>query len=154
MTIQEYIDAVLAMQAQLYHMALSMLRNESDAADAVQEALLQGWKARHTLRDSALFRPWMMRILFSKCNDIGRKKQRDNRLHERIAQNMHIDISNARAKELHEALATLPETLRLPVLLYYFDGYSQKEIAYILGIQPQQVKMRIRQARARLNKLL
>ena len=55
---------------------------------------------------------------------------------------------------MHEALATLPETLRLPVLLYYFDGYSQKEIAYILGIQPQQVKMRIRQARARLNKLL
>ena len=154
MNLQSFTEAAHLMQPQMYHMALAILRNEQDAADAVQETLFRGWKKRYTLRDESLFRPWVMRILINQCYSIGRKKQQQQRINEKFIQNADMYISDDRIRELHETLGLLPDKLRLPVLLYYFDGYSQREIALILDISPKQVKTRIRQARSRLNKLL
>ena len=47
---EEFVAAAMGMRSKLYHVAMSILWNEQDAADAVQEAMLKGWKHRAGLR--------------------------------------------------------------------------------------------------------
>ena len=56
--------------------------------------------------------------------------------------------------EVRAALQELPDNLRLPTILFYIEGYSQKEIARILVIGQEQVNTRLRQARKRLRCML
>ena len=48
---QEFIQAVRDAEATLYHVAMSILRNDADSADAVQEALLKGFEKLDTLKE-------------------------------------------------------------------------------------------------------
>lgn len=149
---KDYLEAVYKMRHQLYYTAISILSDDQDAADAVQEAMLKGWKNRRMLLDEKSFRSWFMKILVNQCRDILRKNIRmrknfENYLKERPNENRPADFES-----LTDALMLLPERLRLPTLLYYFDGYTQKEIAEIVGIDPEQVKSRIRQARMQMKK--
>ena len=149
-----FLEAVLGMRAKLYHVAMAILWNEQDAADAVQEAMLKGWKRRAGLRDEGAFEVWFMRILVNQCRDLQRRQIRGRTLLSSlrsVPRPEDVDMPNA---ELFEAIRDLPDKLRLPVLLYYFDGYSQKEIGRIVGATSEQVKGRIRQARDRLRRAL
>ena len=60
----------------MYRVSFSMLRNNDDCADAVQEALTRAWQKRGSLRSMDRFRPWLMRILVNQCNDMLRKHQK------------------------------------------------------------------------------
>ena len=56
--------------------------------------------------------------------------------------------------ELYEALAALPEDMRLAVALYYLEGYSVRETAKLLGTSESAVKNRLLRARAKLRRAL
>ncbi len=146
MTEDRFIEAVLGMRGKLYRAAMAILWNEQDAADAVQEAMLKGWKRRGGLRDEEAFEVWFMRILVNQCRDAQRRLIR----RRKFAQSLKPPAAPAENPDLLEAVAALPDELRLPVLLYYFDGYSQKEAGEILGLTAEQVKGRVRQARDKL----
>ena len=77
---EAFLAAAMNMRSKLYHVAMSILWNEQDAADAVQEAMLKGWKRRATLRDEALFEAWFTRILVNQCRDAQRRLIRRRRL--------------------------------------------------------------------------
>ena len=149
-----FLEAVMGMRSKLYHVAVSILWNEQDAADAVQEAMLKGWKRRGTLRDEALFEVWFMRILVNQCRDMQRRQIRGRHLLEDYGRQRLYDAPPDDGAELMTAIRALPEKLRLPLVLYYFDGYSQKEVAHITGATGEQVKARVRQARQKLRGLL
>lgn len=151
---QQFLEAALRMRTKLYHVAMAILWNEQDAADAIQEAMLKGWKHRGGLRDEKLFEAWFMRIAVNQCRDFQRRQIRRRRVAEAVRREPPPEVAEAPNTELFEAIHGLPEYLRLPVLLYYFDGYSQKEIGGIVGATPEQVKARIRQARVKLKQAL
>lgn len=150
MSEDRFLEVVLAMRAKLYHVAMAILWDEQDAADAVQEAMLKGWKHRAGLRDEAAFEVWFMRILVNQCRDLQRRQIRNRLLLADMRREDRAAAEDAPNTELFEAIHRLPDKLRLPVLLYYFDGYSQKEIGRIVGATAEQVKARIRQAREKL----
>ena len=149
-----FLEAVMGMRGKLYHVAMAILWNEQDAADAVQEAMLKAWKHRSGLRDEGAFEVWFMRILVNQCRDHQRRQIRNRVLLQEMQREGRVERVDAPNTELFEAIHALPDRLRLPVLLYYFDGYSQKEIGRILGATAEQVKARIRQARERLRAAL
>lgn len=152
MSEDRFVEAVLAMRAKLYHVAMAILWNEQDAADAVQEAMLKAWKRRASLRDEAAFGVWFTRILVNQCRDMQRRQIRRRHVLEELRG--QPPRGEGPETELFEAIMTLPEKLRLPLILYYFDGYTQAEAGEILGMTPQQVKGRVRQARDRLRREL
>lgn len=147
-----FLAAAMGMRSKLYHVALSILWNEQDAADAMQEAMLKGWKHRAGLRDEALFEAWFTRILVNQCRDLQRRLIRRRRLNEQLRD--EAPPPPEAGMELLEAIHRLPEKYRLPVLLYYFEGYSQKEIGKIIGASAEQVKTRVRQGRDKLRAML
>ena len=73
---EEFIQEVRSAEETLYRVALSILRNEPDAADAVQEALLRAYENLHTLRKKQYFKTWLVRILMNECYKIQKRQKR------------------------------------------------------------------------------
>ena len=60
----------------MYRVAYTILRNDADCQDAVQEALLKAWMKRNQLRNERYFRTWLVRILSNASHDILGKRKR------------------------------------------------------------------------------
>ena len=128
----------------LYRLALSRLRHAPDAEDAVQQAAVNAWQARDRLPPGAE-RAWLARIVINACRDIQRQRMRmvpGERLPEKP--------EAAPDPDLRDALDSLPEKLRIPVLLKYMEGWSEREIAAALHVTLYAVKSRLRRGRAAL----
>ena len=147
---QEYFTAQAeAITGLLYRVAYTILRNDADCQDAVQEALLRAWTGRDKLRDRQLFRTWLTRILINASHDILRKRKPTVPLENaREASEAFPDIA------LSEALGRLPEKLRLPLMLCYSENMTYAEISRALGIPATTVQSRLRKGKAMLRKEL
>ena len=133
----------------LYRIALSILRSPADAQDAVQQAFLNAWVHRETAYPGREM-GWITRILINECRNIQRRRMRMlpmDPLPERPARNM-ADSS------LKEAIHSLPEVLRLPFLLHFMEGYTDREGADAMGLSLSAFKARLIRARKKLQKLL
>ena len=126
MTEEKYIQSVTEMQTKLYHTARAILWNDQDAADAVQDAMLRGWRCRWMLRSEEQFGAWFMRILVNRCRDIQRKRMRDKGLMEEMLRQEQLKQRRAEGGAAFDALTALPEALRLPALLYYYQVYGRQ----------------------------
>ena len=133
----------------MYRTAIAILMNDADAADAIQETILTCWEKLSTLRDNKLFKTWMTRILINKCYDIRNKRIEtvDISEHEELA--FHEDESNL---ELKEALGQLDEKYRVPIMMFYGDGYSTKQIAAILNVPVSTIQTRLSRGREQLGR--
>lgn len=132
---------------EMYKVGLSILMNDDDVADAVQETILNCWEKLSTLRKDEYFGTWMIRILMNNCYDILRQKKNVTDLAEWIEPS-YEDRSNL---ELKEALSKLPEKYRLPITLFYCDDLSVNEIAKVLGSKPSTVRTQLQRGRQMLS---
>lgn len=130
----------------MYHVGYSILHNDQDCADAVQEALARAW-ARRGRVEAAYFRPWLMRIVINECHTIGRKRRRVVLMDEVEQPAPAFEPPDERLKQ---ALSAVPEKLKVPLLLHYLEGFSVAEVAQILRIPQGTVKSRLHHARKRL----
>ena len=146
----QFEDAVRRHQGLLYHIAYTMLRSPQDCADAVQEALMLAWRHRGSLRDEGAFRPWLSRILVNVCKSALRARKRLPTTDLGDAP----DTAQADDQALHDAIQALPTDLRVPVVLFYLEGFSIRETANALRIPSGTVKSRLSRARGRLGALL
>jgi RNA polymerase sigma-70 factor (ECF subfamily) len=142
-----------------YRVARGVLRHTADAEDVAQEALLRAYHRFDHLRDRTRFRAWLVRIAFrlalDRLRSKKRREQRDTLWSEpehqpRAVTAEDVAASNEFQGHLENALAELPEKLRLVLLLAAMDGHTIEEIAGILGIPVGTVKSRIFLARKQL----
>ena len=131
----------------MYRVAFSMLHNDADCQDAVQDALLKAWQNRRRLREERFFRTWLVRILINASRDILRKRSRTVPLE---AAPVQMDAFPDPA--LADALRRLPEKLRLPLVLCYSENMSYVEIGRTLHIPVTTVQSRLRRGKAQLRK--
>ena len=148
---RQFTQLALGCQRKLYRVALSMLRCDADAADAIQEAVFKGWIYRSTLRDGERFEAWLTRILVNECHNIQRRWKRRG---EPLDEGRAVLAEEPPDPELRDALMALPERLRLPLVLHYLEGYSLREISDILKIPQTTVKSRLHQGRGALRRAL
>ena len=74
MTKDVFIKEVRDAEAMLYHISKSILKNDSDCGDAVQETILKAYEKLPTLKKEKYFRTWITKILINECNGILRKR--------------------------------------------------------------------------------
>jgi RNA polymerase sigma-70 factor (ECF subfamily) len=134
----------------MYRVAWSILRNEADVQDALQDAVLKAWEKRDKLRDEKFFRTWITRILINACYDTQRKRRRIVSMDE-IPEST---VSNAPDPDLALALQALPEKLRLPLVLCYSEGMSYEEAADVLRIPITTLRGQLRRGKEELRKEL
>lgn len=132
----------------MYHIAKSLLYNDADCADAIQEAIVKAFSKLHTLKDDSYARTWLIRIVMNECYTIMRREKKIISLEE-----YQMDGQVAEQKDysdLYEAIFKLPEQMKLCVTLYYMEGYSVKEVAALLDTTESAVKNRLAKARGKL----
>ena len=146
---EKFVSEIEAHSGMLYRVAWSILRNDDDCKDAMQEAALKAWEKRNTLRETSYFRTWITKILINACYDTQRKRRRIVSL-DSIPE---IPIS-APDPALAMALATLPEKLRLPLVLVFSEGMTYAEAAETLHLPLATVRGRIHRGKEQLRKEL
>ena len=157
---------------QLYSAALRMTRNPSDAEDVVQETYLKAYRAFGSFEDGTNLKAWLYRILTNTYINRYRKKQRrpnevelgelqDLYLYRRMGEPSGASVSaeeDALAgfvdSDIIDALESLPENFRMPVLMADVEGFSYKEIAGMLDIPIGTVMSRLHRGRKALQKKL
>ncbi len=156
---QEFEDRLAECGPLAYRVARGVLRNDADAEDVAQEALLRAYKGFERLRDRGRFRGWLVRISFRLALDrlraAKRREQRDAlwsepaRLPPPVTAE-DVAVSNQFQDHLERALEELPKKLRLALLLSAMEGYTIEEIADMVGAPIGTVKSRIFIARKKL----
>ena len=147
---QEFARRVLAVENRLYRISCGMLKNPQDRMDAVQEAVMKAWANVHSLRREEYFETWLTRILINECHNILNARKNIVQLESLPEQGAYTGDN----KPLRDALLALDVQLRLPVLLYYMEGYRLREIAQILRVPEGTVKTRLTRAKKKLKTLL
>jgi RNA polymerase sigma-70 factor (ECF subfamily) len=129
--------------------AFRVLGRQQDAEDAVQETFLRLHRGIHHYKSGSRFSTYFFRILLNSCYDILRKRGP-----EMIKDFDKSGPSHHPATELRhsiaEAIASLPDQMRVCFVLFAVEGCKQDEIAQILGISVGTVKASIYRARAKL----
>jgi RNA polymerase sigma-70 factor (ECF subfamily) len=139
-----------------YRTACLILGNRSDAEEAVQEAFLRAWRFRTSLGQGSDVRPWLYRVVVNTCNSKLRTEipHRSRRLSDGELEDLPTDddppagvvVSN----DVARALRDLPIHLRVAVVLRYYAGLSEREIATAIGKRQGTVKSRLHEARRQL----
>lgn len=130
----------------LYRVALAILINDEDAADAIQDTVLVCWEKIDTLRYPQYFKTWMTRILINKCYKIRKGKEKICGLEEYEEPEVYDEYN----LELKEALSLLDEKYRIIMTLFYSEGYHIEEIARMLKIPKSTVQTRLHRGRKKL----
>ncbi len=134
----------------MYKVAKAILKNDEDAADAMQETALTCWMKLDTLKKDRYFKTWMMRILINHCNGIYRQKSRV--ISDQMMPEEGGLEENYSTVEWREFLQCLDEKYRVVAILYYVEGFKIREIAEILELNANTVSGRLATAREKIEK--
>ena len=147
----EFTSQVLACERKMYRTAYCMLRNEADCQDAVQETIFSAWRNLLRLRDGDAFDAWIMQILVNTCRTLLRKRKRRGE----VALTEACPLPQSPDIRLYDAVRSLDERLRWPVVLRYVNGYSSQEVGIALkGVDVDNLPLEeiIRQSRKKMVK--
>ena len=133
----------------VFRLALSYLYNSQDAEDICHSVFLTLVEKDITLYPGSE-KAWLLKCAANACKDQLKSLWKQNR--EELKDNMVFE--DARDREIWAVVGTLPPKYRAVVHLYYYEGYSQEEIAKILGITRTTVQTRMQRARKQLEKEL
>lgn len=136
----------------MYHVAKTLLYNDADCADAIQEAIVKAFSSIHTLRKDAYAKTWLIRIVINECYAIMRREKKLVSLEDYSVEEAAEERTDY--SDLYEALSHLSEEIKLTVTLYYIEGYSVKEVAALMNTTESAVKNRLVRARNKLKKEL
>jgi RNA polymerase sigma-70 factor, ECF subfamily len=129
-----------------YRVARGVVRNDADAEDVAQEALLRAYRRFGRLRERSKFRSWLVRISFRLALDRLRSiKRRQQREAEWVIENVRADSGAGCEFQRHldVALSELPSKQRLVLLLAAMKGHTLEEVAALLSIPLGTVKSRL-----------
>ena len=154
MTKEQLGELLLESQHQMYATAKSILKDDHDCADAIQETIVKAFTKLDTLRKERYAKTWLMRILMNECYNICRKSEKILPIDQYIEQMEVSQKTETDYGDLYEAVNDLREELRIPVVLYYVEDFSCREIAEILGISEGAVQKRLDRARKRMKSRL
>ena len=136
----------------MYRVAKTLLYNDADCADAIQEGIVKAFSKIHTLKSDAYAKTWLIKILMNECYSIMRKEKKLISLEDYTVDDLGAETEDY--SDLYEAIRHLPKEAGLAITLYYIEGYSVKEVADLMGTTESSVKNRLARARAKLKKEL
>jgi RNA polymerase sigma-70 factor, ECF subfamily len=156
---REFEDRLAECGPLAYRVARGVLRNDADAEDVAQEALLRAYGRFDRLRDPLKFRGWLVRIVFRLALDRARSAKRRELRETEWAQPARrpappnaeeLAASSEFQAHFDRAIEALPEKLRLVLLLAAMEGHTLEEVAAMMGLPIGTVKSRLFAGRKKL----
>lgn len=143
--VDKYIDTV-------FRVALNYLKVPADAEDITQSVFEKLLRQRNEFESDDHIRHWLIRVTINECKHLLRSPWRKVGNLDDYART--IPFETTEQSDLYLSAMELPKKYRLPIYLYYYEGYSTKEIAEILKIPNGTVCTNLRRGRELLKKHL
>ena len=143
---EKYMDMV-------YRIALNALGSAVDAEDVTQNVMVRLYRADPDFESEEHAKRWLIRVAINEAKRlVGLPwKKREASLEEAL--NI-ADVADGLQRSLLKKVAGLPPKYRVPMYLYYFEGYSVKEIAEMTGSKASTLQTRLARGRERLREVL
>ena len=146
MTHEAFAERIIAMQARLYRVSASVLRQRADQEDAVQSCIEKAWRKLPLLRDEDRLEQWVTSILINECRSMIRRR----RWVIPVAEVPDTPAPPDADPDLYRFFTSLPDKLRLVMTLRYVEGFEVSDIAHTLRIPEGTVKSRLARGRERM----
>lgn len=153
---------VLPLKNELFRLALRLTMNRHDAEDIVQETMLRVWSRREQWAEIESMEAFCLTICRNLALDRLKRTDQantslDSEQHDRADRSYAANpeeqtVQRDRVEMVRRLMDTLPEKQRICMQLRDVEGKAYKEIATVLGITEQQVKVNIFRARQTVKK--
>ena len=144
--VRDYTDAV-------YRVAFHACKNPADSQDIVQNVFLRLYRSNPEFDSREHARRWILRVAVNESKRLVCSAWFHRHISlEETAQ--HFEIASPEETGLFQAVMALPRKYRVPLYLYYYEGFPVKEVAALCGLKDSTVRTRLQRARERLKKEL
>ena len=158
---ESFCSLIEAYEKKIYNIAYKFMRNEHDAQDAAQEAIIKIYTNLHKYLFNSSFSTWMYRVTANTCMDLLRKRKANVGIEN--FENLFVSkegnpdsesINKELGDNIKKAINLLPEKYIPVIVLKDVNGLKYEEIAEILKLTLGTVKSRIARAREKLRDIL
>jgi RNA polymerase sigma-70 factor (ECF subfamily) len=157
-------------QGELFRLGYRMTNDRGEAQDALQDTLILAWRRLPSLTDTQAFRAWIFQLMTRQCLSLLRRRARRQTMVAAAEPGSPLEVGeplaaattssspeesaaeSALVAELRQALAELPDELRVCWVLKELHDMTYPEISYAVGVPVSTVRGRIARARTRLAK--
>ena len=153
MEIQEYKRLTNLYIDMVYRVALNGCKNKYDADDIVQETFLKLLKCKKQFESDEHVRNWLLRVAVNECNSMWNSSWRKKVILTDEQEDKPV-FPTPEQSELYELVMQMSPKYRQVIYLYYFEGFSVREVASILKISETAVQTRLQRARNKLKEQL
>ncbi len=134
----------------LMYLAYSYTKNMDDAQDMVQDAFLKFMTKAPEFTSDEHEKAWLIRVTINLCKNFLTSTYR--KTYSELDEN--ISVCDEYSTGLAEIVNSLPEKYRTVIHLFYYEGYSHKEISQILSITETSVSTRLMRGRNLLKNMI
>lgn len=156
---EAFTTLMLSLEKELYKIAKTRLKNDDDVYDAIQETIIEAFKSIKRLKKIEAFKTWIVKILINKTNDIFRRRNNKKEVSFEDINDIERESSynNGNVDELLDfnfVRKQLKYEDGLIIILYYMEGFSDKEIGNILKLKENTVKTKRIRAKQKIKVIL
>jgi len=151
---------VLKYQKPVINFVFRYTGNAAAAEDIAQDVFVRAYRAASSYRPDAKFSTWLFTIVRNLCSNYRTREGRlDQRMDSEADMNVilpgepspeDLAVRKEIEERIQEAIQSLPESLRIPLILHQFQEMQYDEVAQVLGISLAAVKVRIHRAKLNL----
>ncbi len=144
--VERYSDMIL-------RLSISYLKSRQEAEDVCQNVFMKYISTNIAFQSEEHEKAWIIRTTINACKDILKSAYHKKMV---VTEEVWNGISQDEDAfwEVREAVFALPIKYRIVIYLYYFEGYSAKEIAKMLGKTQNAVSLSLRRGRRKLREML
>lgn len=150
-------DDILPLKDKLFRLALRITFDRAEAEDVVQDTMIRVWNKREEWTQFGSIEAYCLTVAKNLAIDRSQKKEAQNvELTPEMEEESEISgpydqlVNNERMSIIHRLINELPEKQRLIMQLRNIEGESYKEIAKILNLTEEQVKVNLFRARQKV----
>ncbi len=138
----------------IWRICLMQMGKEEDAYDAVQETFLRLIRKGKVFRDTEHAKAWLIQTAVNYCRDVHKSAWRQHYAGDEGLELLNTETYSERDREVFETLMELPKEQRVILYLYFYEGYSLKEIAGLLKVNASTLRSRFAKAKERMREYL
>lgn len=147
MTEKEFEQYYNLYSQELFGIAYSYTRNKSDSEDIIQNVFVKMIISKKKFKSDKDLKYWLIRLTMNESIDLLRKERKENELNEPEMVYTLPDNNTSEYPDLLYYISKLEDKYRRVIILYYYNNYSNKEIAELLGIKEDNVRKLLERGR-------
>ena len=136
--------------SRVYKLALVMMGSRSDAEDIVQTVFMKAWEKKPHFRDEDHETAWFLTVTKNQCRDALKNYYRTHRTSQEEVPEHGMEFESRADNEVWQALLALEEKYRVLLYLYYYEGYTVREISTILRRRESTLQTQLAAGRKKL----